>query len=131
FAELESEDEREPQAHVEDRDPLQYLYTSGTTSAPKGVATSHLAVYLQSLGGAVDKQLRRGERMACVMPLFHTAQLNTWSTGLIANGATLVLMRGFDADAWLDTVEREEISIGFLLPMMIRELLARPDIRER
>ena len=124
-------DETEPVARVEDRDPLQYLYTSGTTSMPKGVVTSHLAVYIQSLGGAIDKQLRRGERMACVMPLFHVAQLNTFCTMLVATGAASVLMPGFDADAWLDTVERERITLAFLLPMMLRELLGRRDIRSR
>jgi acyl-CoA synthetase (AMP-forming)/AMP-acid ligase II len=132
FADLWADgDPGEPVAHVEDRDPLQYLYTSGTTSAPKGVVTSHLAVYIESLGGAIDKQLRRGERMACVMPLFHVAQLNTFGTMLVATGATSVLMRGFDADRWLDTVERERITLAFLLPMMIRELLERPDISAR
>jgi acyl-CoA synthetase (AMP-forming)/AMP-acid ligase II len=125
------DDDSEPLAEVGDRDPLQYLYTSGTTSAPKGVVTSHLAVYVESLGGAVDKQLRRGERMACVMPLFHVAQLNTFCTMLVATGATSVLLRGFDADEWLDTVEREGITLAFLLPMMIRELLGRDDIRSR
>jgi len=134
FADLSDGDAREPDALVEDRDPISYLYTSDTTSAPKGVVTSHLAVYVQTLGGAVDKQLRRGERMACVMPLFHTAQLNTFCTALVATGATgatMVLMRGFDADAWLEAVETERITVAFLLPMMIRELLVRPDIRER
>ena len=37
----------EPRTVVEDRDPISYLYTSGTTSAPKGVVSSHLAVYLE------------------------------------------------------------------------------------
>jgi len=35
---------------IEDRAPLSYLYTSGTTSAPKGVIGTHLAIYLESLG---------------------------------------------------------------------------------
>jgi acyl-CoA synthetase (AMP-forming)/AMP-acid ligase II len=32
----------EPECFVEDRDPVSYLYTSGTTSFPKGVVGSHL-----------------------------------------------------------------------------------------
>ncbi|MFD9194933.1 AMP-binding protein [Streptomyces phaeochromogenes] len=131
YADLAADETSEPRCYVDDRDPLQYLYTSGTTSAPKGVVTSHLAVYIESLGGAFDKQLRRGEKMACVMPLFHCAQLNTWCTGLVAIGAAMVLMRGFDADQWLHAVETERITVAFLLPMMIRTLLAREDIRRR
>lgn len=131
FSALAADSDAEVRCVVEDRDPLQYLYTSGTTSAPKGVVTSHLAVYVESLSGAIDKQLRPGEVMACVMPLFHTAQLNTWCTGLVATGATMVLQAGFDADRWLDSVESEHVSVAFLLPMMIRELLGRDDIGTR
>lgn len=36
FDELEHSDESEPEVFVDDRDPITYLYTSGTTSAPKG-----------------------------------------------------------------------------------------------
>ncbi|MFX8907143.1 AMP-binding protein, partial [Acinetobacter baumannii] len=36
-----------PDVPIEDRAPLSYLYTSGTTSAPKGVIGTHLAIYLE------------------------------------------------------------------------------------
>src|SRR5580700_5505658 len=39
----------EPAREVDDRDALSYLYTSGTTSFPKGVVGSHLAIYLESM----------------------------------------------------------------------------------
>src|SRR6185437_5887472 len=73
----------EPEVIVEDRDPISYLYTSGTTSAPKGVVSSHLAVYIESLGVALDTRLTARDRMAALMPLFHTAQLNAFVTPAI------------------------------------------------
>ena len=51
-------DNTEPQCYVDDRDALSYLYTSGTTSFPKGVVGSHVAIYLESMSGALDSGWR-------------------------------------------------------------------------
>lgn len=121
----------EPEYVVDDRDPISYLYTSGTTSFPKGVIGSHTAIYLESLMVAAETGLHAGERMVCLMPLFHTAQLNGFGTPSVLMGATQYLMRGFDPDALLTLIETERIERLFALPMMYRALVERPDIRER
>jgi acyl-CoA synthetase (AMP-forming)/AMP-acid ligase II len=131
FADLHEAPATEPEHFVDERDAVSYLYTSGTTSFPKGVVGSHLAIYLESLMVAAETGLHAGERIACLMPLFHTAQLNGFGTPSILMGATQYLMRGFDASALLDLVERERIDRIFALPMMYRELVERPDIRSR
>ena len=113
----------EPEAIVEDRDPMSYIYTSGTTAAPKGVVTSHLAIYLQSLGMALDTQMRSADRLSAFMPFFHTAQLNMLATPAIAVGATLFIQRGFDATGLLDLIEAERLTFIFGLPMMYRAML--------
>jgi acyl-CoA synthetase (AMP-forming)/AMP-acid ligase II len=113
----------EPAVPVADRDPLSYLYTSGTTSAPKGVVSSHLAVYLETLGVALDTQLTARDRVTALMPLFHTAQLNAIATPAIAVGAALFLQRGFEANRLLDLIAAERITVCFALPMMYRAML--------
>ena len=118
----------EPEVYVEDRDPISYLYTSGTTSAPKGVVSSHLAVYLESLGVAVENKYDRHDVVASMMPLFHTAQLNGQATPCIAVGAKLVMMRGFTSDSLIDVIEGEKATLIFGLPFMFRELLDNPRI---
>jgi acyl-CoA synthetase (AMP-forming)/AMP-acid ligase II len=130
FAELDGPD-AEPERLVDERDPVSYLYTSGTTSFPKGVVGSHLAIYLESLMVLAETGIRRGEKIACLMPLFHTAQLNGFGTPAVLVGATQYLMRGFDPEALLSLIERERITRMFALPMMYRALVERPDIRER
>ena len=116
----------EPEVYIADRDPLSYLYTSGTTSAPKGVVSSHLAVYLESLTGPVTLGIHAGDRCAVMMPLFHTAQLNGIASATIYMGGTLYLLAGFDPVALLGLIERERITQIFGLPVMYRALLDHP-----
>lgn len=113
-----------PEVYIEDRDPLSYLYTSGTTAAPKGVVGTHLAIHLESLTVAVDMEIRRRDRVLCLMPMFHTAQINAFCTPAVTVGATMVILRGFDDVKVLDLVQREKLSMLFALPMMYRALVA-------
>ncbi|MEV5848674.1 AMP-binding protein [Streptomyces sp. NPDC051985] len=132
FADLGRDRPRtEPECHVDDRDPLSYLYTSGTTSFPKGVVGSHTAVYLESLSVALEGRFAEDDRFAALMPMFHTAQLNAFCTPAIAVGAALFVERGFDATALLELVEQEHITQLFALPMMYRALLDHPTIAHR
>ena len=114
-----------PQVRVDDRDPITYLYTSGTTAAPKGVVGSHLAIHIESLTVAIDLELRRRDRMVCLMPMFHTAQLNAFCTPAVSVGAAMVLLRDFDAERLLDLVAHERLTVLFALPMMYRQLVER------
>jgi len=120
----------EPECLVEDRDPVSYLYTSGTTSAPKGVVSSHLAICMGALSMALDTGLSYRDRVLALLPLFHTSPLNTHCTPAVAAGAGIVLRNGFEAEPVLDLIERERASTLLALPLMYRQLLeaqlARP-----
>jgi len=124
-------DNTEPQCYVDDGDALSYLYTSGTTSFPKGVVGSHKAIYLESMSGALDSGWRFDDRFAAMMPMFHTAQLNAFCTPAIMVGATIYVMRGFDPAVLLDLVEREQLTQIFGLPMMYRAMLDHPGFADR
>ena len=120
----------EPQCYVEDGDALSYLYTSGTTSFPKGVVGSHKAIYLESMSGALDSGWRFDDRFAAMMPMFHTAQLNAFCTPAVMVGATIYVMRGFDPAVLLNLVQDEQITQIFGLPMMYRAMLDHPAFAE-
>jgi acyl-CoA synthetase (AMP-forming)/AMP-acid ligase II len=120
----------EPDAYVEDRDPLSYMYTSGTTSAPKGVVQSHLAVYVETLTAAARVGVDDEWRIGLFMPLFHTAALNALAATCLMRGGTLFLMRGFDPEALLQAIERERLTYFLGLPMMLRAVMDHPRFAE-
>jgi acyl-CoA synthetase (AMP-forming)/AMP-acid ligase II len=116
---------------VDDRDALTYLYTSGTTSFPKGVVAAHAAIYLESMSAALDSQWGSADRFAAMMPMFHTAQLNAFCTPAIMVGATIHVVRRFEPAALLDLIEAERITQVFGLPMMFRAMLDDPSFAGR
>ena len=127
----EADTDAEPQCVVDDRDAISYLYTSGTTSFPKGVVGAHLSIYLESMSAALDSGWNAGDRFAAMMPMFHTAQLNAFCTPAILVGATTYVLRAFDPPAWLDLIESEKITQVFGLPMMFRAALDDPSFDGR
>ncbi len=131
FADLTVGDGAEPECFVDDRDPLSYLYTSGTTSAPKGVVGNHTAIYLESMSMAVEARFNETDRFVAMMPMFHTAQLNCHCTAAVMVGAALFIERGFDAARLLALIEAERITQIFGLPMMYRQMVDHPDIDRR
>lgn len=116
---------------VGDRDAVQLLYTSGTTAQPKGVLTSHLAVTMAALAGALALHADPGYTTLVALPLFHCAMLNSISMPVLLAGGKVVLAKGFDPRQAADLFEREEVHLVVLLPMMYGLLLGEPAIAGR
>ncbi|HEY2190717.1 MAG TPA: AMP-binding protein, partial [Actinomycetospora sp.] len=129
--ELATSDDSPPEVAIDDRAALSYLYTSGTTSFPKGVVGTHLAIHLESMSAALDSGWSADDRFIAMMPMFHTAQLNAFCTPAVVVGATIHVHRGFDPARFLETIEQEKITQVFGLPMMYRLALDHPDFSHR
>lgn len=115
---------------INDDDVAQIMYTSGTTSRPKGVMTSHKALFVGTLNVALSIGARPGELSAIiVLPMFHiTAQMFCITNLHVAS--KIVFLRGFDPNLVLELVETEEIGFLILLPLMWRACLASPNLKK-
>lgn len=111
---------------VHDRDAVQLLYTSGTTAMPKGVLTSHLAVTMAGLSGALGNRSTPDTVALVVLPLFHCAMLNSCTIPTLIIGATVVMTPGFEPQSTLRLIERHRVTTFVLLPMMYAQLLNEP-----
>jgi crotonobetaine/carnitine-CoA ligase len=115
---------------VDSREPAAILYTSGTTSRPKGVLVTH-ANYLH-VGNVVAGHLRvrREDRWLVVLPLFH-ANAQYYSTmSALVSGSSIALMSRFSASRWGRQAAHHRATLASLFAAPIRMLLAQPGATE-
>ena len=104
---------------------LMQIYTSGTTSIPKGVMLSDNAICSHALGHLTDICQTGNSVYMCVLPLFHASSSGAIAT-LIA-GATVVVLERFRPKVYLKTIERYKATALSLTPSMFSALLDEID----
>ena len=105
--------------------PWYLLYTSGTTGRPKGVIQTFrmmLANYL-NIGLAVNQS--GDDVLLNVLPLFHTAGINLYSSAVFMVGGSVLVARAFDPDQALQVLEKRA-TIFFGVPAVYQALLDHP-----
>nr|WP_240943186.1 AMP-binding protein [Planosporangium thailandense] len=101
----------------DDEAPAEILYTSGTTSSPKGCVHTHRTI--SAVAPLITSTLgfTRDERFLISMPIWHAAPLNDWLLTMVFLGATTVLQREYDPAGFLRAVERHRVTAFFGAPI--------------
>jgi long-chain acyl-CoA synthetase len=120
----------EPVVSIHERDLAIIMYTSGTTSRPKGVMHCHLAVYFAVLGNIGEWSLTRNDTLLITLPLFHVAA-HVMVTTFLTAGAGVVLRSAFDAADMTRDIEHHRVSVTIGMPMMYAAALDHPDRKKR
>jgi len=102
------------------------LYTSGTTSRPKGVPRRQHAERAAAIAHVAQNLYGYGERTLGVMPLYHTMGVRSLLASVLTNG-TFVCMSKFDAGEAISIIEREKIDNLYLVPTLYHDIVCHPD----
>jgi long-chain acyl-CoA synthetase len=134
-------DQPMPPISILPEDPASILYTSGTTGKPKGALQSHrnsVCNVLIAQYGAARNFIRRGEPIPAPdpsiqratllsVPLFHTTGCHAIMCPTMVGGSKLVLMRRWDAEAGMQLIERERVTLVGGVPTIAWQIIEHPN----
>ena len=106
------------------------LFTSGTTSYPKGVMLTHnsFASYILSHVTPADPEV--AERNILTVPLYHIAGMQAMISA-IYGGRSLIIQRQFEASQWMELVETESVDRAMMVPTMLKMLMDHEEFHRR
>ncbi len=120
-----------PEVEVRDTDLVQLLYTSGTTSAPKGAMMTHRALVHEYISCITALDFSPADRPLHALPLYHSAQMHVFLMPYLMLGATNRLLEIPDAQEVLRIISEEKINSFFAPPTFWISLLNHPDFNRR
>ncbi|KAK9302837.1 hypothetical protein QLX08_005324 [Tetragonisca angustula] len=101
--------------------------SSGTTGFPKGVMLSHknLLVFMEAAKYPGYMNIEHGDRIVIFLPLFHGYAFGMMNIAITC-GATVCIMRNFDLETLLKSVEQYRITNIPLVPPVLVTLAKHP-----
>ncbi|HWL23744.1 AMP-binding protein [Neobacillus sp. MER 74] len=115
-----------PNIEVTGKDVAAMIYSSGTTSLPKGILFTHETMIYRAFIGATEWKLNFGDTVLISVPMYHSVgHLFSFYIGL--TGTKLVITRDFDPRDTLSKIQNEKITFAFFVPTQYVMMLQVPD----
>ncbi|SHN39974.1 class I adenylate-forming enzyme family protein [Cryptosporangium aurantiacum] len=102
--------------------PAVIIYTSGTTSAPKGVLLRHENLVSYVLGTVEFADADADDAALMSVPPYHVAAVSNALTNLYAGRRVLVL-ENFTPERWLELVREERVTNAMVVPTMLGRIM--------
>src|SRR5262245_31279044 len=115
-------DPNDPEVQVQGLDPFLLMITSGTTGFPKACSSNHETYSLRCMNYGMTKGMHKDERALMTLPVHFNAGRGSVMS-ILYLGGTIFIHEKFDAESFLQTVEREKITYTMLVPILCERLL--------
>lgn len=112
-------------------DPLVIVYTSGSTSRPKGALHTHASLIVHQRNLNAIRGLGADDRLFCNSPFFWIGGFGFGLLATLVAGGTLICSNALDAGVTLDLLESEKPTITNGFVAGIAHLARHPSLPDR
>ncbi|KAB2336208.1 ATP-dependent acyl-CoA ligase [Cytobacillus depressus] len=109
--------------YVSSKDVCCIMYTSGTTSKPKGAEITHENYIFAGETSVRNQWLTPFDRYLIFLPLFHVNSQYYTSMAALVVGCSIVLLKKFSSSTFWDDVQRYQPTKSSLVATVIKMLL--------
>ena len=107
-------------------DPCEILFTSGTTSNPKGVILTHGNMVYSGYYGDWETAMTSEDRMFSTMPACHSNFQLAALTPVMTAHATLIVVEKYSASRFWSQIRQYRATLAQCVAMMLRTLMLQP-----
>lgn len=114
-------------AQTSPEDLCYILYTSGSTSAPKGVMVAHWGCLVNGFDIGERQHLTAADRLWLVVPLAWALGSQNGMSAILTHGGCMVLQEYMEPGEALRLLEAERVTAIYATPNIVHALLDHPD----
>jgi len=107
--------------------PAVLIYTSGTTSAPKGVVLRHQHLVSYVLSTVEFGSAAEHEAALMSVPPYHISAISNVLTNVYA-GRRFIALEPFSPHRWVELVRQQEITNAMVVPTMLARIMDTPEL---
>ncbi|MBA4501320.1 fatty acyl-CoA synthetase [Marinobacterium marinum] len=119
-------EDRAPQVELSDTDVVQILYTSGTTSDPKGAMHTHRSLMAEYASCLLHLDIKATDRCLAALPLYHSAQMHVFTLPSLLAGAFTCVLDTPTPEGILQHLKEQRLNSFFAPPTVWISLLHHP-----
>ena len=117
---------------LDNTQPINIQYTSGTTGFPKGATLSHRNILNNGYFTTELINFGPNDRLCIPVPFYHCFGMVMGNLGCTSHGATMVIPApAFDPALTLEAIEKERCTGVYGVPTMFIAMLGHPDLAQR
>ena len=114
---------------IKDEDECALYFTSGTTGTPKAVLIQHKSIMCTAFTEATNHELVKSDRFLMMPPMYHVA-IGHMLGLMLVGGCSILLTEQIKPNFIVDAIEKEHISVVFLLVPWAIDILEAFDKKE-